>query len=118
MCSSCAVASSPYREASRSACTHCSPRCRCCPRSSDPEWTAHIVTAEQRGDREAIARSISDEVLDRFAFAGDPDDLLRLIERAREAGASRVELGTPHGLDAVEGIRLLGSHVLPARQSR
>jgi 5,10-methylenetetrahydromethanopterin reductase len=31
-----------------------------------------------------------------------------------EAGATRVEFGTPHGLTAARGIELLGRRVLPA----
>ena len=31
-----------------------------------------------------------------------------------EAGVSRVEFGTPHGLTAARGIELLGRRVLPA----
>jgi 5,10-methylenetetrahydromethanopterin reductase len=30
-----------------------------------------------------------------------------------DAGARRVEFGSPHGLDAEEGVRLLGERVLP-----
>jgi 5,10-methylenetetrahydromethanopterin reductase len=30
-----------------------------------------------------------------------------------EAGANRVEFGTPHGLNSPDGIRLLGEKVLP-----
>src|SRR5690242_12000864 len=35
--------------------------------TSDPEWLARMDAAEARGDMAAIARDISDEVLDRFA---------------------------------------------------
>ena len=31
-----------------------------------------------------------------------------------EAGARRVEFGTPHGLTTARGLRLLGERVLPA----
>ena len=47
------------------------------------------------------------------AFAGDPDDLIRQIEAAAAGGATRVDLGTPHGLDEAEAIRLIGERVLP-----
>jgi 5,10-methylenetetrahydromethanopterin reductase len=53
-------------------------------------------------------------MLDRFAFAGNPDDIVRQVEAARAAGATRVEFGTPHGNNPTEGIRLLGERVLPA----
>jgi 5,10-methylenetetrahydromethanopterin reductase len=81
---------------------------------SDPEWLARVRAATVRGDLEAIARDMSDDVLDRFAFAGSPRDLVRQVERIVHAGASRVEFGTPLGPDPGEAIRLLGEQVLPA----
>jgi 5,10-methylenetetrahydromethanopterin reductase len=80
----------------------------------DPEWLARIRQAASRGDHDAISRDISDEMLDRFAFAGNPNDIVRQVEAAKAAGATRVECGTPHGLDPHEGVRLLGERVLPA----
>jgi 5,10-methylenetetrahydromethanopterin reductase len=56
---------------------------------------------------------ISDEVLDRFAMAGTPDQVAQHARRLIEAGARRVEFGSPHGLTEEEGIRLLGERVLP-----
>jgi 5,10-methylenetetrahydromethanopterin reductase len=55
---------------------------------------------------------IPDELLDRFAFSGEP---ARIVEQARglfDAGADRVEFGTPHGIDELRGVELLGSGVL------
>ncbi len=83
------------------------------PTLHDPEWLALIQEAGQRGDYEFIGRQISDEMLDRFAFAGNPQDIIRQVENLRAAGARRIEFGTPHGLNSVEGIRLLGQKVLP-----
>jgi 5,10-methylenetetrahydromethanopterin reductase len=82
--------------------------------SSDPEWLARIEAADARGDMDAIARDISDDVLDYFAFAGSPADLVRQVESLAHAGATRVEFGTPLGVDPAAAIRLLGEHVLPA----
>jgi 5,10-methylenetetrahydromethanopterin reductase len=59
------------------------------------------------------ASEISDDVLDRFAFAGSPERIAEHAEALFEAGADRVEFGTPHGLDERRGIELLGSRVLP-----
>jgi 5,10-methylenetetrahydromethanopterin reductase len=59
---------------------------------------------------EAVAHAL----LDRFAFAGRPEDIVRQVEDIFAAGATRVEFGTPHGTDALEAIRLLGEQVLPA----
>ena len=56
---------------------------------------------------------ISDEVLDRFAMAGTPEQVAAQARALFEAGARRVEFGSPHGLTADEGIRLLGERVLP-----
>jgi 5,10-methylenetetrahydromethanopterin reductase len=36
------------------------------------------------------------------------------VETLLQAGATRVEFGTPHGLTAASGIELLGRRVLPA----
>ena len=55
---------------------------------------------------------LPDEVLDRFAFAGTPDQVTRQVDRIFAAGASRVEFGAPFGLDPVAGLRLLGTRVL------
>ena len=56
---------------------------------------------------------ISDEVLDRFAMAGTPEQVTGQARALFEAGARRVEFGSPHGLTTEEGIRLLGERVLP-----
>jgi 5,10-methylenetetrahydromethanopterin reductase len=82
--------------------------------TSDPEWIARIKAADARGDADAIAQDISDAMLDRFAFAGAPDDLVRQVESVASTGATRVEFGTPHGRDPVAALRLLGKYVLPA----
>jgi 5,10-methylenetetrahydromethanopterin reductase len=81
---------------------------------TDPEWLARVRAATQIGDLDAIARDLSDDVLDRFAFAGSPRDLVRQLEAIAAAGANRIEFGTPLGRDPVEAIRLLGEQVLPA----
>ncbi|HTX01548.1 MAG TPA: LLM class flavin-dependent oxidoreductase [Acidimicrobiales bacterium] len=70
-------------------------------------------------DTAAAASLIPDEVLDCFAFAGSPEAVARHAAAVVEAGADRVEFGTPHGLSARAGIELLGSRVLPAlREAR
>jgi 5,10-methylenetetrahydromethanopterin reductase len=52
--------------------------------------------------------------LDHFAFAGTPDDILRQVSLLHAAGVTRIEFGTPHGLETPEtGLRLIGEHVLP-----
>jgi 5,10-methylenetetrahydromethanopterin reductase len=73
-----------------------------------------IRAAAARYDFDAAAALISDDVLKRFAFAGTPADVAAQVNSLFAAGASRVELGTPHGLTPEEGLRLLGEQVLPA----
>lgn len=65
------------------------------------------------GEREAAGRLIPDELLDRLAFAGTPQQVARQAEALYEAGASRVEFGTPHGLRPRRGVELLASRVVP-----
>lgn len=57
--------------------------------------------------------TITDGVLDRFAMAGTPEQVVKQTNALFEAGARRVEFGSPHGLTEEEGIRLLGEQVLP-----
>ena len=56
---------------------------------------------------------ISDDVLDRFAMAGTPERVAAQAQALFDAGARRVEFGSPHGLSEEDGIRLLGERVLP-----
>ena len=75
------------------------------------------------GELDSTARvsaggTISDEVLDRFAIAGTPEQVATRANALFEAGARRVEFGSPHGLTADEGIRLLGEQVLPRLVTR
>jgi 5,10-methylenetetrahydromethanopterin reductase len=56
---------------------------------------------------------IPDEVLRRFAFCGTPEQVAEQASAVLKAGAGRVDFGTPHGLTSAEGVRLLGTRVLP-----
>jgi len=81
----------------------------------DPELMARVEGRVNAGDDEAAARLIPDSILDRFIFAGDPADIIEGCARLYDAGAQRVELGTPHGLrEAATGIHLIGTKVIPA----
>jgi 5,10-methylenetetrahydromethanopterin reductase len=84
------------------------------PTLRDAEWLGRLAALAARGDFLAIADLIPDAVLDRLAFAGSPADLVRQVEDLARAGVTRVEFGTPHGVDPLEGIRLLGTQVLPS----
>jgi 5,10-methylenetetrahydromethanopterin reductase len=66
------------------------------------------------GDHEGAGRLVPDAVLDRFAFSGTPDHVAAQAEALFEAGVTRVEFGTPHGITAAGGIELIGRRVLPA----
>lgn len=59
-----------------------------------------------------VPTEITDDLLDRFAFAGTPDDVAAHVDRLFAAGTSRVEFGAPFGLDPERGLRLLARDVL------
>jgi 5,10-methylenetetrahydromethanopterin reductase len=69
------------------------------------------------GDRAAAGSLIPDALLDRLAFAGTPEDVARQAAALYDAGAARVEFGTPHGLTPRHGIELLAERVVPALRS-
>jgi 5,10-methylenetetrahydromethanopterin reductase len=80
----------------------------------EPELIDRLRVHSERGENDQAAALISDDLLDKFAFAGDADDLINHALRLFEAGAGRVEFGTPHGLNPQTGIDILGRKVLPA----
>jgi 5,10-methylenetetrahydromethanopterin reductase len=82
----------------------------------EPELLTRIGHLTDTRQFDEAASLISDEVLAKFAFAGTPDDIVNHALELYDAGAARVEFGTPHGLDEGTGIRLLGERVLPALQ--
>jgi 5,10-methylenetetrahydromethanopterin reductase len=51
--------------------------------------------------------------LDRFTFAGTPEEVAAHALRLYEAGAARVEFGTPQGLTTAAGVEFLADRVLP-----
>jgi 5,10-methylenetetrahydromethanopterin reductase len=81
--------------------------------SIDPELLARIGTLVARGDHDGAGALIGDELLDRFAFAGTPAQVAAQAEAVLDAGALRVDFGTPHGIDEKRGVELLCSAVLP-----
>jgi 5,10-methylenetetrahydromethanopterin reductase len=80
----------------------------------EPELVERLRGHSERGETQEGARLISDDLLDRFAFSGNAADLIGQAERCFAAGAGRIEFGTPHGLVAETGIRIMGEQVLPA----
>ncbi len=79
----------------------------------EDELLDKLAAAAALHDYAAAAGLISDELLSCFAFVGTPGHVATQAARLFEAGASRVEFGTPHGLSEQEGLRLLGEEVLP-----
>jgi 5,10-methylenetetrahydromethanopterin reductase len=82
--------------------------------SVEPELLERIASLAQQGEIEQAGRQISDDLLHVFAFAGTPVDIIDQCEALFDAGASRIEFGTPHGRTAATGLELLGNIVLPA----
>ena len=78
-----------------------------------PETLTQMATLVLHGDIDSAAALVPDDILDRFAFSGTPAQIAAQATALFAAGATRVEFGTPHGLTAAEGIRLLGERVLP-----
>ena len=65
------------------------------------------------GDHEGAGALIPDDLLERFAFAGTPEEVALHAEAVLAAGARRVDFGTPHGFPERRGIELLSTRVLP-----
>jgi 5,10-methylenetetrahydromethanopterin reductase len=80
----------------------------------EPERVARIKAGVESGDLDDAAAQISDDLLDRFAFSGTPEAVIQQCEGLFDAGTSRIEFGTPHGIDSPTGIQLLAEKVLPA----
>jgi len=51
--------------------------------------------------------------LDKFVLAGTPEEVAAQARRLVDAGASRIEFGTPQGLTTMGGVDLLARDVLP-----
>lgn len=75
----------------------------------DPELVARIRERDAAGDRDGAGALIPDDVLRRFAFAGTPEEIAEHAAAVRDAGAGRIDFGTPHGdLELLgEAVRLL-----------
>jgi 5,10-methylenetetrahydromethanopterin reductase len=80
----------------------------------EPELIERLQSLVNQRDEAAAARLISDDLLEKFAFAGDAADIIRQAEALFAAGARRIEFGTPHGIQPQTGIRILGGQVIPA----
>ncbi len=80
----------------------------------DPGLIERLKQHASKFDFVTAGALISDDILSLFALAGTPDDIAQQVEAIFEAGADRIEFGTPHGLTQDNGLKLLGEQVLPA----
>jgi 5,10-methylenetetrahydromethanopterin reductase len=83
----------------------------------DPDYLGRIKTLVEQGDFDSAGKLISDELLEKLAFAGNVDDVVRQAESLLDAGVNRIEFGAPHGLKPQDGIRLIGEKILPKLKS-
>ena len=83
----------------------------------DPEMAERVQGHVNRQEFDDAAKIIPDDLLDRFAISGNMDDVVKQCEGLFEAGVSRIEFGTPHGLEPEHGIRLIGEQIVPALRS-
>jgi 5,10-methylenetetrahydromethanopterin reductase len=81
--------------------------------SLDPELLGALGARVAAGDVDGAARLIPDETLDLFALAGTPEQVAEQAEALFDAGALRVEFGSPHGIDERSGLDLLVREVAP-----
>jgi 5,10-methylenetetrahydromethanopterin reductase len=79
----------------------------------DPELLRTLGDRVAAGDTDGAASLISDDTLDLFAFAGTPERVAEQAEALFDAGALRVEFGSPHGIDERSGIDLLARELAP-----
>lgn len=79
----------------------------------DPALLARMATLLRAHQYVEAGRLIPDDLLDKFTFAGTPEEVATHAAQAYDAGATRIEFDSPFGLDAARGIELLGTRVLP-----
>lgn len=85
-----------------------------------------IDKAEVEGVREALARRdlklaaslVSEKSVDAFKPWGTPDDIIEQVSRLMKSGLTRFNFGFGRGPEDLEGIRLLGTKVLPYFSSK
>ena len=80
---------------------------------AEPELLERIRGLVAAGRPDDAGALLSDDLLARFAFAGTPAEVAAHAEAVLDAGAARVDFGTPHGIDERHGVDLLCREVLP-----
>lgn len=78
-----------------------------------PDLIPRVRALVAAGDHVGAGRLIPEDVLDAFAISGTPSQVTRQAALLIDAGAKRVEFGTPHGMTWQQGLDLLGTEVLP-----
>ena len=81
--------------------------------TSIPNCSLGIAERVAAGEHDTAGALLDDDLLGRFAFAGTPADVAAQAEALFDAGAARVDFGTPHGFDERHGVELLCGEVLP-----
>jgi len=79
----------------------------------DPELLGRVRALVAVGNHQAAGALLPEEMLDRFAFAGTPQQVVHQVEAVLAAGARRVDFGTPHGGPERRGVELLCKEVAP-----
>lgn len=74
---------------------------------------AHYIETVGRHDPTLEHRGDADPPLDRFTIAGTPEEVAARVRELWDAGADRVELGTPQGRTRLDGVRLICDRVVP-----
>lgn len=71
-----------------------------------------LESALEAGDEQRASRALARETLGKVACFGTPDDVALHLKSMFDAGVDLFELGTPHGVDEADAVRLLGEGVL------
>jgi 5,10-methylenetetrahydromethanopterin reductase len=77
------------------------------------EEIREVEAALASGDEKRAGEALSRETLRRFACFGTPEDIAAQLTELFDAGVDLFELGTPHGIDEIEAIEVLGRELLP-----
>jgi len=81
---------------------------------ADPEAVAAVRAAVAEGGEQAGAAVLSDSLVDVFAVAGTPDDVIEGLRPFADAGLDLPLAWYTFGPDRDEGVRLLAEQVRPA----
>ncbi len=77
------------------------------------EEIREIEAAIASGDERRAGEALSVETLRRFSCFGTPEAIASQVEELFDSGVDLFELGTPHGENEREAVRLLGEEMLP-----